>query len=76
MQLVAFGEENVPHFALTMGVGTIMEARQVILLAFGEHKAGIVRKALEDGVSEAITASFLQTHANATFVLDQPAASS
>jgi glucosamine-6-phosphate deaminase len=71
-----FGEENVPHFALTMGVGTIMEARQVILLAFGEHKAGIVRKALEDGVSEAITASFLQTHANATFVLDQPAASS
>ena len=69
-----FGEENVPHFALTMGVGTILEARQVVLLAFGEHKAGIVRKALEDGVSEAITASFLQDHPNASFVLDHAAA--
>lgn len=69
-----FGEENVPNFALTMGVGTILEARQVVLLAFGEHKAGIVRKALEDGISEAITASFLQDHPNATFVLDQSAA--
>ena len=35
-----FGEENVPHQALTMGVGTILDARKVVLLAFGEHKVG------------------------------------
>src|SRR2546421_9581896 len=40
-----FGEENVPHQALTMGVGTILEARKVVLLAFGEHKARIVQRA-------------------------------
>jgi len=55
-----FGEENVPSVALTMGVGTILEAKQVVLLAFGEHKASIVRKALEEPVTEAVTASFLQ----------------
>ncbi len=70
-----FGEENVPSMALTMGVGTIMEARQVVLLAFGEHKASIVRKALEEPVTEAITASFLQEHPGAIFLIDQSAAS-
>ena len=42
-----FGEENVPRRAITMGVGTIMDARKVILLAFGEHKAPIVARAVE-----------------------------
>src|SRR6478609_8727607 len=42
-----FGEENVPHQALTMGVGTILEARKVVILAFGEHKAAIVQRAVE-----------------------------
>src|SRR4051794_36731517 len=69
-----FGEENVPHQALTMGVGTILEARKVVLLAFGEHKAKIVRKAAEEQVSDAVTASFLQQHADATFILDESAA--
>src|SRR5437588_1038272 len=55
-----FGEENVPHQALTMGVGTIMEARKVVIMAFGEHKAPIVRKAVEEDISEIVTASFLQ----------------
>src|ERR1051325_5946837 len=42
-----FGEDNVPHQALTMGVGTILEARKIAIMAFGEHKAPIVQKAVE-----------------------------
>lgn len=44
-----FGEKNVPHHALTMGVASILEARRVFLMAFGEHKAGIVYKAARAG---------------------------
>ena len=47
-----FGEENVPHQALTMGVGTILEARKIVIMAFGEHKAPIVRKAVEEDMTE------------------------
>ena len=52
-----FGEENVPTMALTMGVGTILDARQVVLLAFGEHKASIVCKEVEEPITESVTAS-------------------
>ncbi len=69
-----FGEENVPQHALTMGVGTILDARKIVLMAFGEHKAKIVQKATEGGVSENVTASFLQQHPDATFLLDEAAA--
>lgn len=69
-----FGEENVPHQAITMGVGTIMEARQIVIMAFGEHKAEIVRRAVEEEMQPAVTASFLQKHEDATFILDQAAA--
>ncbi len=69
-----FGEKNVPHHALTMGVASILEARRVFLMAFGEHKAGIVYRALEQAPTEAISASFLQDHKDATFVLDEAAA--
>jgi glucosamine-6-phosphate deaminase len=69
-----FGEENVPHQALTMGVGTILEARQVVLLAFGEHKAPIVARAVEGEITDSIAASFLQNHPDATFILDQASA--
>ena len=71
-----FGEENVPLRALTMGIGTIMDARKVILMAYGEHKAPIVAKALEGPVSENVTASFLQEHQDATSILDQAASKS
>lgn len=71
-----FGEENVPLRALTMGVGTIMDARKVILMAYGEHKAPIVAKALEGAVSENVTASFLQEHQDATYILDKAASKS
>lgn len=69
-----FGEENVPAQAITMGVASILDARRIFLMAFGEHKAVITYKALEQPPTEAITASFLQDHANATFVLDSAAA--
>src|SRR6185295_18805305 len=65
-----FGDENVPRRAITMGVGTILEARQVILVAFGEGKANIVAKAVEGEISAIVAASFLQTHSSAQFVLD------
>lgn len=69
-----FGEENVPRRAITMGVGTILKARQVLLMAFGEGKAGVVAKAVEGEISTAIAASFLQEHPNAQFFLDEAAA--
>jgi glucosamine-6-phosphate deaminase len=69
-----FGEENVPHQALTMGVGTILEARQIVIMAFGEHKAPIVARSVEGEITDAIAASFLQKHPDTTFIVDQPAA--
>src|SRR5206468_9762973 len=67
-----FGEENVPHQALTMGVGTILEARKVIIMAFGEHKAPVVQKAVEEEMTDAVAASYLQKHPDTTFLLDAP----
>jgi glucosamine-6-phosphate deaminase len=69
-----FGEWNVPHQAITMGVGSILDAKRVILMAFGEHKAPIVRRAVEGEITNTVAASFLQEHANARFVLDEAAA--
>lgn len=69
-----FGEENVPRRAITMGVGTILDAHEVILMAFGEHKAPIVAQAVEQGITSAVAASFLQEHPNARMVLDSAAA--
>jgi glucosamine-6-phosphate deaminase len=70
-----FGEDNVPHQALTMGVGTILEARKIVLMAFGEHKAKIVQRAVEGPITDSVAASFLQQHPDATFILDRAAAS-
>lgn len=69
-----FGQENVPRRGITMGVGTILDARRVILLAFGENKAPIIAKAVEEEVSASVPASFLQRHPNATIMLDKAAA--
>jgi glucosamine-6-phosphate deaminase len=69
-----FGEDNVPHQAITMGVGTILDAKKIVLLAFGEHKAPVVQKAVEGPVTEAVPASFLQQHNDASFLLDPAAA--
>lgn len=69
-----FGEEHVPRRALTMGVGTILSAKQVILIAFGEHKAPVIAAAIEGPITNSIAASFLQEHPNATVYLDEAAA--
>jgi glucosamine-6-phosphate deaminase len=69
-----FGEENVPQLAITMGVGAILRAREIALLGFGEHKAPIIRRAVEEGVTPAVAASYLQRHERATFYLDEASA--
>lgn len=70
-----FGEENVPTQAITMGVGTILEARKILLLAFGEHKARIVCETAEGPVTNRVPASLLQEHDDAMILLDGAAAS-
>ena len=69
-----FGEENVPNRAITMGVGTILRARRIVMMAFGEGKAGVAARAIEGEVTEFIAASFLQRHPNASAYLDEGAA--
>src|SRR5207248_2480242 len=71
---VNLAPKNIPHQALTMGVGTILDAHKVVIMAFGEHKAPIVRRAVEGEITGAIAASFLQQHPDTTFILDQAAA--
>jgi glucosamine-6-phosphate deaminase len=69
-----FGEENVPREALTMGVATILAARQVAILATGEHKAAIVRRAVEGDIDLQVAATFLQRHPATTFHVDRASA--
>ena len=66
---------DVPKQALSMGVGSIMEAKKIILLAFGKNKADAVAAAVEGGVSQFCTASALQMHEDAWFFCDEEAAS-
>jgi glucosamine-6-phosphate deaminase len=69
-----FGEEFVPREAITMGVATILEAREIAIIATGEHKAFIVRRAVEGDVDVEVAATFLQSHPNTTFYVDRAAA--
>ncbi|MGK2961101.1 MAG: glucosamine-6-phosphate deaminase [Gemmatimonadaceae bacterium] len=69
-----FGEDNVPTEAITMGVATIMEAREVALIATGEHKAAIILRSVEGKPAPDVAATYLQGHRNAVFYVD-PAAS-
>jgi glucosamine-6-phosphate deaminase len=70
-----FEEKYVPREAITMGVGTILDVREIILMATGEHKAPIIRQAVEDAPSPDVSAAYLQLHSDATFYLDRAAAS-
>ena len=70
-----FGEENVPHKAITMGVGSILKAKQVIMMAWGEGKAAVIKRALEGEITDQIPSSFLQKHADCLVVLDEAASS-
>jgi len=69
-----FGEDNVPMEAITMGVASIMDAREIALVATGEHKATIVRRSVEGEPDPDVAATYLQNHPNATFYLDPAAA--
>ena len=67
-------QENVPRKAITMGVGTIMQARHIILMAWGEKKASIVNSAIEGLVVDSVPATYLQEHPKTDIVLDKEAA--
>src|SRR5690606_23567634 len=69
------GKENVPTKAITMGIGTIFKAREIILMAWNQTKAEIVKKAVEGEISADVPATFLQLSYNVEFVLDEDAAS-
>jgi glucosamine-6-phosphate deaminase len=70
-----FGEWNVPQQALTMGLGTIFDARKILLIALGEHKAKIIAEVAEGPVSPRVPASYLQEHADASVLVDAAAGS-
>ncbi|RHJ92517.1 glucosamine-6-phosphate deaminase [Parabacteroides bouchesdurhonensis] len=66
--------ENVPAGVITMGISTMMRAKNAILMAWGEDKADIIAKTVEGQVSDAVPSSFLQNHPNAKVVVDLSAA--
>ncbi len=68
------GIANVPRKAITMGVGSILKAKQIILLAWGENKAGILRQAVEGPVNDLVPASWLQAHPHVKVVADEACA--
>lgn len=70
------GEAQTPRHAVTMGVRSILNARRVVLMAWGQHKAEIVASAIEGEVTSRVSASYLQEHPNALFILDEAAAGS
>ena len=65
----------MPRRAFTMGVGTILDARRIVMLVTGERKANIIAKAVEGPVTSMITASAIQFHPNAVVIVDEAAAS-
>src|SRR5436190_3206031 len=68
-----FGEEYVPREAVTMGVATILDAREIAIIATGEHKSAIVKRAVEGDIDVEVAATFLQRHPNTTFYVDRAA---
>lgn len=69
------GIEHVPIHAITMGVQTILSARKIRLLAFGDHKAPIIRRTIHGAITGDVPATFLQGHGDTQFLLDEMAAS-
>ena len=67
--------EEIPGCAITMGIGTILDARRILILATGEAKADAVAQAIEGPISASVTASALQLHPDVTFIIDELAAS-
>ncbi|TXT64989.1 MAG: Glucosamine-6-phosphate deaminase [Promethearchaeota archaeon] len=67
---------EMPHFAITMGIGTILNSRHALLIANGERKADIIAKMIEGPLTSQITSTCLQMHPKVTVVLDKAAAAS
>ncbi|TDY51304.1 glucosamine-6-phosphate deaminase [Alicyclobacillus sacchari] len=67
-------KDDVPRQAITMGIQSILQAKQIMLLAFGEHKADIIYEALKDGIRTDVPASMLQLHKDVTVILDSHSA--
>jgi glucosamine-6-phosphate deaminase len=68
-----YTEENVPSQAITMGVGTILAARKIVLIALGEHKGRIIREAVEGPLTDRVPASVLSEHDDALVMVDEAA---
>ena len=68
------GLENVPYKAITMGIKTILDAKEIYIMAWGQHKASIVKKAVEGKPNSDVPSTFLQEHDNVRFFLDTAAA--
>jgi glucosamine-6-phosphate deaminase len=68
------GLEYVPKRAITMGIATVLSAKRIVLMAWGQKKSEVVQQAIEGTVTSQLPSSFLQTHKNTTFVLDEEAA--
>jgi glucosamine-6-phosphate deaminase len=69
------GIENVPRKAITMGIGTVRDAKRIVLLAWGSNKSEIIKETIEGEISTAVPATYLQQHNNTTFVMDEDASS-
>ena len=69
------GVDNVPRKAITMGIGTVREAKRIVLLGWGLNKAEILKKTIEGKVTSDVPATYLQQHNNTTFVIDSEASS-
>ena len=69
------GIDNVPKRAITMGVSTILKSKRIVLMAWGQNKAAVIKRTIQGEITSEVPATFLQNHSNATFVLDQFAAS-
>ena len=69
------GIENVPRKAITMGIGTVRDAKRIVLLAWGSNKSEIIKETIEGEISTTVPATYLQQHINTTFVMDEDASS-
>lgn len=66
--------ESTPFRAITMGINTIMKAKKIYIMAWGQHKADVVKKAAEGPITSLVPSTFLQKHPNTEFLIDKPAA--
>lgn len=69
------GIDNVPRKAITMGIGTVLSAKRIVLLGWGANKAEILKKTIEGEITSEVPATYLQNHDNTTFIIDESASS-